>query len=276
MNTDIFESRTKEWYFRKSGRIVVPKKMLPTLKREYLKELLDPENSEIYDVEQTGNDEFRKRIQIEGDTFLVELVPSEALIGFYNFSFKRIHSDHIKKPELKDSPKKYIMDLNRYEYGLTNSGNPIKVLKYVQSVLYRFVKTHSPRGVVFKDYDEGRREKVYNYIAKKLSKVSGYFLMEANWAFGQLRGFITYKAKIHGIPVLFVNPAYTSQACSQCNHSEEENRLTQELFRCKRCGYSANADYNASVNISRAAVIRPIVGTSKMVTYKPLPSGRGQ
>ena len=98
----------------------------------------------------------------------------------------------------------------------------------------------------------------------------------SKWAFGQLREFITYKAKIHGIPVLMVNPAYTSQACSQCNHSEEDNRLTQELFRCKKCGYSVNADYNASVNISRAAVIRPIVGTSKMVTYKPPPLGRGQ
>jgi hypothetical protein len=30
------------------------------------------------------------------------------------------------------------------------------------------------------------------------------------WAFGQLRGFVQYKAKLVGIPVLFVDPRDTS------------------------------------------------------------------
>jgi IS605 OrfB family transposase len=83
------------------------------------------------------------------------------------------------------------------------------------------------------------------------------------WAFGQLRMFIDYKAKIAGIPVLLVNPAYTSQKCSQCGHTCAENRLTQESFKCLSCGYSANADYNASINISRAEINQPIVEIRK-------------
>lgn len=79
------------------------------------------------------------------------------------------------------------------------------------------------------------------------------------WSFGQLREFITYKAKIAGIPILLINPAYTSQTCSKCNHCEKNNRLLQELFICKKCGYSLNADYNASINISRVVVNQPIV-----------------
>lgn len=82
------------------------------------------------------------------------------------------------------------------------------------------------------------------------------------WAFGQLRTFITYKSKIAGIPILFVNPAYTSQTCSKCGYCEEKNRVNQEIFVCKKCGYSVNADFNASINISKATINLPIVATS--------------
>ena len=39
---------------------------------------------------------------------------------------------------------------------------------------------------------------------------------------------------------------YTSQECSCCGHIEKKNRLSQELFVCQKCGYSDNADNNAS------------------------------
>lgn len=94
------------------------------------------------------------------------------------------------------------------------------------------------------------------------------------WAFGQLRQMIDYKAKLAGVPVLYINPAYTSQMCSKCGHTHEDNRLTQSEFVCFSCGYSVNADYNAAVNISRADVFQtsnpkraevnqPIVATRK-------------
>jgi IS605 OrfB family transposase len=89
------------------------------------------------------------------------------------------------------------------------------------------------------------------------------------WAFGQLRNFISYKAKVVGIPVLLVNPAYTSQKCSQCGHTCNENRLTQESFKCLSCGYEVNADYNASINISRAEINQPIVATRKSELQAP-------
>ena len=39
---------------------------------------------------------------------------------------------------------------------------------------------------------------------------------------------------------------YTSVTCSRCNHVEKGNRLSQELFVCQKCGYTDNADNNAS------------------------------
>lgn len=39
---------------------------------------------------------------------------------------------------------------------------------------------------------------------------------------------------------------YTSVTCSHCGHVEKGNRLSQKLFVCQKCGYTDNADNNAS------------------------------
>lgn len=71
------------------------------------------------------------------------------------------------------------------------------------------------------------------------------------WTYYELQQYIKYKAEMEGIKVRFVNPAYTSQTCSKCGYIDEENRPTQERFKCKKCGFEMNADRNASINISR-------------------------
>jgi IS605 OrfB family transposase len=82
-----------------------------------------------------------------------------------------------------------------------------------------------------------------------------------SWAFFQLRHYIAYKSAWAGIPVHLVDPRNTSRTCSHCGHCEKANRKSQAAFSCQRCGFSANADYNAAINISRkerAAVNRPM------------------
>lgn len=63
---------------------------------------------------------------------------------------------------------------------------------------------------------------------------------------------LEYKQFWRGGWVLYVNPAYTSQGCSSCGHVSAENRKFQELFACTACGFTANADHNAAINIKRA------------------------
>ncbi|MFD7000509.1 RNA-guided endonuclease InsQ/TnpB family protein [Streptomyces mirabilis] len=72
-----------------------------------------------------------------------------------------------------------------------------------------------------------------------------------SWAFAQLAAFIVYKARRAGVPVVFVDPAYTSQQCCECGHIDKKNRASQALFICRNCGVVAHADRNASHNIAR-------------------------
>jgi IS605 OrfB family transposase len=85
------------------------------------------------------------------------------------------------------------------------------------------------------------------------------------WAWRQLQTFVEYKAKAAGIAVEYVNPAYTSQTCSNCGSL---GKRVKHRFECS-CGLRAHADLNASRNLARigsgaplprAAVNTPDVG----------------
>jgi putative transposase len=70
-----------------------------------------------------------------------------------------------------------------------------------------------------------------------------------NWAFDQLRQFLSYKSEAAGIPLVSVDPRNTSRTCSKCGHCEKANRKSQAKFLCLSCGFELNADANAAINI---------------------------
>jgi putative transposase len=90
------------------------------------------------------------------------------------------------------------------------------------------------------------------------------------WAWRQLQTFVEYKAKVAGIAVEYVSPAYTSQTCSCCGGL---GKRSKHRFECPHCGLRAHSDCNASRNLARigeiavsprAAVNTPDVGSVDM------------
>jgi putative transposase len=67
---------------------------------------------------------------------------------------------------------------------------------------------------------------------------------------GYARDKLKFKLDEHGIRYRSVQPAYSSQQCSQCGFTISMNRRSQAEFRCLWCGYEANADENAASNIA--------------------------
>ena len=68
-------------------------------------------------------------------------------------------------------------------------------------------------------------------------------------ALSQFGEFLHYKARLSGGQIIEVNARNTSRRCSSCGHVAQENRESQAVFLCTKCGFSDNADHNAAVNI---------------------------
>jgi putative transposase len=73
-------------------------------------------------------------------------------------------------------------------------------------------------------------------------------ISDASWSL--FFNILNFKAEEAGRSVIKVNPAYTSQDCSQCGHREKKSLATR-IHKCNCCGLTINRDLNASINILR-------------------------
>ncbi|MEK5231993.1 transposase [Lysinibacillus sp. FSL K6-0232] len=71
------------------------------------------------------------------------------------------------------------------------------------------------------------------------------------WSFYRLSQFIEYKARLEGIKVEYVKPAYTSQTCPKCS---EKNKAQDRKYKCK-CGFEKHRDIIGAMNIRYAPVV---------------------
>jgi len=67
--------------------------------------------------------------------------------------------------------------------------------------------------------------------------------------FSIIQEFVSYKATAKGVPVVTVEPAYTSTTCRECGSHVPSGRDGID-FLCPACGYEVHADVNAAINIA--------------------------
>ena len=76
--------------------------------------------------------------------------------------------------------------------------------------------------------------------------------VSVSWSFYDLEQKLTYKAVRRESTVVKVDPAYTSQTCPVCGHTEKTNRnKKRHLFCCCHCGYRSNDDRIGAMNLYR-------------------------
>ena len=108
---------------------------------------------------------------------------------------------------------------------------------------------------------------------KEGSKIKRY-TEKGQWSYAQLETFIRYKAALRGVPVISVNPAYTSQTCTRCG---SRHKPVGKLFRCGTCGHSNHRDVEAAFNIAHFAALRhtPVQDAAGVGSIDGPVSGKG-
>lgn len=64
--------------------------------------------------------------------------------------------------------------------------------------------------------------------------------------------FVTEKAVEYGVPLVFVNPSYSSQVCPRCGAfrvKPDDDALRQRVFECPVCGFNLDRDFVAVLNL---------------------------
>jgi predicted RNA-binding Zn-ribbon protein involved in translation (DUF1610 family) len=94
----------------------------------------------------------------------------------------------------------------------------------------------------FRGVKELRLEKVSNIrFGKNTSRKLSH------WSHPEIRDKLKSRCEELEVPISEQSCAYRSQRCSKCGNVRKANRQG-ELYVCKSCGFSANADWNAAVN----------------------------
>jgi putative transposase len=104
------------------------------------------------------------------------------------------------------------------------------------------------------------------------------------WPRRELHRIIEYKAEEKGIPIIKVNPSYSSKKCPICG-SIQHSRMGTE-FECK-CGWHMDRHINASINLLQTAISKGLVGglrfdpgafrhDAMMILYEPAMAARSE
>jgi len=92
--------------------------------------------------------------------------------------------------------------------------------------------------------------KIANLVKnRKLAKS----INDASW--GRFLLWLNYYGMVHGIPVIAVEPAFTSQDCSGCGIRIKKS-LSVRTHICTGCGLVLDRDHNAAINILAKALDR--------------------
>jgi putative transposase len=125
----------------------------------------------------------------------------------------------------------------------------VKEIRDRESRVVRDLNNKVSRKIVdaAKESGKGIRLELLEGIRKSTRQARSFRYALHSWSFYQLEKMIEYKAKLLGVPVAYVDPAYTSQTCSRCGRIGDRSG---KGFKCPSCGHVENADVNASFNIA--------------------------
>ena len=178
-----------------------------------------------------------------------------------------------KVDKLNELKKKRVFNKKERYTSLRNNRRKKALQDYMTSQLCKYAKSKGYDQIVIEDLQ---------FILSKNYVVNKTFEVNYNDLFSilHLRDLKHTIPRIANRPKYFlsvsITPAsYTSQTCNICGYINKLNRPNQHTFKCKNCGHTNNADFNAAKNI-RDRIVNPVLRTllhdkqkGKKYTFEP-------
>ena len=178
-----------------------------------------------------------------------------------------------KAEKLNELKKKRVFNKKERYLALRNNRRKKALTDYMTSQLCRYAKSQGCDQIVIEDLQ---------FVFSKCYITNKEFEVNYNDLFDilHLRELKHVIPRIANRPKYFLSvsitpAAYTSQSCNVCGYIDKSNRPNQHTFRCKNCGHTDNADFNAAKNI-RDRIVNPILRTflhdkqdGKQYTFEP-------
>ena len=124
-----------------------------------------------------------------------------------------------------------------------------KLVKAYQTMVFEKLQPANMSKRPKPKQDEGTGEYLPNGASAKAGLNKS--ILDAGWS--QFQQIVVNKAEWAGSRVLFVNPRYTSQMCSDCG-TVVKKELSERWHSCS-CGCELDRDHNAAINIKRAGLL---------------------
>lgn len=138
-----------------------------------------------------------------------------------------------------------ISKINRCEYGSKRQKRLRNYLRhYIDTCAKDIFKNNNLQRIVVE------RLKSMNHNTKKRKSFSKNIRKTIGaWNYRHWLSRLERNCEENRVRYQSINPAYTSQTCNSCGHTDRKNRLSQDSFCCVSCGHTDHADINAAKNI---------------------------
>jgi putative transposase len=187
---------------------------------------------------------------------------------------------------LVTSDGEYVPNLRPYERALKKVKRLHKALSRKQFLSHNWFKAKVKLARAYEHLANLRRDlymKLGKYFAehydvvvmedidvKQLIGKSGRKMRQRLYdvAFYELRSIIKYQVEKYGKKVVFVDPRNSSKTYAKCGYVKMDLTLSDRVFKCPKCGWKADRDYNSTLNHLRRAGWEP---AAVPVELHPLP-----
>ena len=176
------------------------------------------------------------------DCLLVNYDKNKAVLFSVRHDIRKIRINYrrIRKSIQKKVRNPKLRDKLLAKYGSRERKRVEDRLKKITTTLAEIAREHNADLV-----KENLKDLKLN--GKKKSKQLNYRL--STFPYRKLIGYTDYKFYERGLNVVEVDAKKTSITCPVCGYIDKRNRIDKETFRCRRCGFTFNAQYASCLNL---------------------------